>query len=70
MPSPVDLPDPGFEPGSPALQEDSLPTKLTGKLTLLIRSDQISHSVVSESLRPHELQHARPPCPAPTPGVH
>ena len=33
-------------------------------------SDQISHSVVSDSLRPHELQHARPPCPSPTPGVH
>ena len=29
-----------------------------------------SHSVVSDSLRPHELQHARPPCPSPTPGVH
>jgi len=35
-----------------------------------IRSDQISLSVVSDSLRPHELQHARPPCPIPTPGVH
>ena len=33
-------------------------------------SDQISHSVVSDSLRPHESQHARPPCPSPTPGVH
>jgi len=32
--------------------------------------DQISHSVVSDSLRPHELQHSRPPCPSPTPGVH
>ena len=31
---------------------------------------QFSHSVVSDSLRPHELQHARPPCPPPTPGVH
>ena len=36
----------------------------------LIRSDQISRSVVSDSLRPHESQHARPPCPSPTPGVH
>ena len=35
-----------------------------------IRSDQISRSVVSDSLRPHESQHARPPCPTPTPGVH
>ena len=33
-------------------------------------SDQISHSVVSDSLRPHESKHARPPCPSPTPGVH
>ena len=36
----------------------------------LIRSDQISCSVVSDSLRPHESQQARPPCPSPTPGVH
>ena len=31
---------------------------------------QFSRSVMSDSLRPHELQHARPPCPSPTPGVH
>ena len=37
---------------------------------LKIRSDQISCSVVSDSLQPHESQHARPPCPSPTPGVH
>ena len=35
-----------------------------------IRSDQISRSVVSDSLWPHESQHARPPHPSPTPGVH
>ena len=35
-----------------------------------ISSVQFSHSVVSNSLRPHESQHARPPCPSPTPGVH
>ena len=29
-----------------------------------------SRSVVSNSLRPHEPQHARPPCPSPTPRVH
>ena len=34
----------------------------------MIRSDQ--SSVMSDSLRPHESQHARPPCPSPTPGVH
>ena len=33
-------------------------------------SVQFSYSVVSDSLRPHELQHARPPCPSPTPRVH
>ena len=33
-------------------------------------SVQISCSVMSNSLWPHELQHARPPCPSPTPGVH
>ena len=32
-------------------------------------SVQFSSSVVSDSLRPHESQHARPPCPSPTPGV-
>ena len=36
----------------------------------VLRSDQISRSVVSNSLQPHESQHARPPCPSPTPGVH
>ena len=34
------------------------------------RSDQISRSVVSESLQPHESQHARPPCPSLIPRVH
>ena len=36
----------------------------------LFGSVQFSRSVVSKSLRPHESQHARPPCPSPTPGVH
>ena len=39
-------------------------------ILLAISGDQISHSVVSDSLRPHESQHARPPCPSPTPGIH
>ena len=37
------------------------------------RYDSVSQSVssvVSNSLRPHELQHSRPRCPSPTPGVH
>ena len=33
-------------------------------------SVQFSRSVVSDSLWPHELQHTRPPCPSPTPGVY
>ena len=37
---------------------------------LRFSSVQFNCSVMSDSLRPHELQHARPPCPSPTPGVH
>ena len=39
-------------------------------VVILISSVQFICSVVSNSLRPHELQHTRPPCPSPTPGVH
>ena len=35
----------------------------------MFSSVQFSRSVVSDSLRPHGLQHARPPCPSPTPGT-
>ena len=38
--------------------------------SIFLPSVQFSRSVVSNSLKPHELQHARPPCPSPTPGVH
>ena len=34
---------------------------------MCFNSVQFSSSVVSDSLRPHELQHARPPCPSPSP---
>ena len=37
---------------------------------VLFSSVQFSRSVMSDSLRPHESQHARPPCPSLTPGVH
>ena len=33
-------------------------------------SVQFSRSIVSDALRPHGLQHTKPPCPSPTPGVH
>ena len=36
----------------------------------MLRSDQISHSVMSDSLRPHELQQTRPPCPSSTAGIY
>ena len=36
---------------------------------IYISAVQFSRSVVSDSLRPHGLQHVRPPCPSPTPGV-
>ena len=47
-------------------------TKLKEKslFPFLFSSVQFSFSVVSDSLRPHEPQHAKPPCPSPTPGVH
>ena len=41
-----------------------------GLLKLPFSSVQFSCSVTSDSLRRHEAQHARPPCPSPTPGVH
>ena len=44
--------------------------KKTRYIDTMEYSVQFSHSVVSDSLRPHEWQHARPPCPSPTPGVH
>ena len=37
---------------------------------MLACSVQFSHSVMSNSLWPHGLQHARPPCPSPAPGVY
>ena len=40
------------------------------KPTMYFYSVQLSRSVVSDSLLPHELQHARPPCPSPTPRAY
>ena len=66
-------------------QVDSLPLCYLGSLifdmvkfksiicflfVLVYLSVQFSCSVMSGSLRPHELQHFRPPCPSPTPRVH
>ena len=37
---------------------------------IIFSSVQFSRSVESDSVQPHELLHARPPCPSPSPGVH
>ena len=42
----------------------------TRETLTMISKFKFSHSVMSNSLWPHELQHASPPCPSPTPGVH
>ena len=78
------VPRAGTEPRLPALEAHS-PNYWTAKHNspcwytfyilylvyfLYTWSVQFSRSVVSDSLRPHELQHARAPCPSPTPGVY
>ena len=68
FPSPGDLPDPGIRtafPVSPVLASWFFTTSTTWKAL----SVQFSHSVVSNSLQPHGLQHARIPCPSSTPRV-
>ena len=50
-------------------EEGSLPLAPPGKPQARC-SVQFSHSVVSDSLRPHEPQHGRPPCPSTAPGVY
>ena len=47
-----------------------LKCKMWRKSIMCISQFQFSYSVVSDSLRPHEPQYARPPCRSPTPGVH
>ena len=72
------LPGLGIEPVSSALQGRFLATKPQEKPkhfifdTTLISNivAKFSHSVVSDSLRPHGLRHTRLPCPLPTPGVY
>ena len=64
-----DLPDPEIKSTSPALAGGFFTTDSPRKPREK-HSIQFSRSVVSDSLRPHESQHPRPPCPSPTPGVY
>ena len=55
------------------IQEDTYTSVFTVALFTIVRTRkqaQFSRSVLSDSSRPHELQHARPPCPLPTPRVN
>ena len=63
------FPNPGIKPMSPALQTDYLLSETPGK-PLQRLSVQFSPSIMSGSLQPHGLHHARLPCPSPTPGVY
>ena len=67
---PGDLTNSVMELRSPTLQVDSLPLSHLGSPTKNISSVQFSRSVTSDSLRPRESQHSRPPCPSPTPRAY
>ena len=78
FPTPGDLSDPGIKPippESPVLAGRHFTAVPPRKATensegSCLGSVQFSRSIVSDSLWPHGLQHARPPCPSPTPGVY
>ena len=48
FPSPGDLPDPGIEPGSPALQVDALPSGISDKLVASVSTELLVTQLVSE----------------------
>ena len=60
----------GLQADSRARKGTKIDFPLEFNLYFGLSSVQFSRSVMSDSLRPHELQHARPPCPSPAPGVH
>ena len=73
FPSPGDLPNPGIESGSllsPALAGVFFTSSTTWEAQRYIYSVQFSCSVLSNSLWPCGLQHARLPHPSPTPGAY
>ena len=55
FPSSVDLPDPGIEPQSPALQADSLPAELRGKPIGLITSQILQAFLMSDDINECEF---------------
>ena len=55
---------------APLRKEEGMPSIKRGHNAFIFSSVWFSHSVMSDSLWPHGLQHARPPCPSPTPGVY
>ena len=61
--------DQGIKPVSPALQENSLLLS-HGETQYIHQFSSVQLLSHVRSLRPHESQHARPPCPSPSPGVH
>ena len=82
---PLNSPGKNIRVGSHSLLQGIFPTKgsnphflhyrqilyhLNHQGSLHTHSVQFSHSVMSDSLWTHESQHARPPCPSPTPGVY
>ena len=64
LPSPGNLPNPDIKP---SLKSLGLVGRFFTTSNTSVSSGQFGHSVVSHSLRPHRLQHARPPCPSPAP---
>ena len=52
------------------IAEQIIKSKTFLYISLVFSSVQFSCSVVSDSLRPHESQHTRPPCPSPNPGIY
>ena len=65
-----DLPDPESEPKVPALPADCLPSELSGKTFYFFQFSSVQSLSRVRLFATHELQHARPPYPSPTPGVH
>ena len=64
------FPTHGSNPGLPHCRHILYHLSHQGSPYKWFSSVQFSRSVVSDSLRPHESQHARPPCLSPSPGVH